>query len=257
MVDQHRTLLRVLDCRGHVLQYRFPVIRNHHRTTAQHVARTNQHGVADTLGTGKRLFDAGGQRALRLRNLKIFNQLAEPLAILGQIDRLGRCANDGNTGLLERQRQVQRSLTAELHDHADLRPAGSLVLIDAEHIFQRQRLKVEAVAGVVVGRDGFRVAVHHDRLVAIFAQCKRSMAAAVVELYALPDAVRTAAKDHHLLLRGWRCLVFFVVAAVKVRREALELARAGVDHLVDRHHVQLFTQRAHRRRAFRARQTPA
>jgi hypothetical protein len=63
---------------------------------------------------------------------------------------------------------------------------------DLEHVFQRQRLEVQAIRGVVVGRHGLRIAVDHDRLVAVFAHGQRGMHAAVVELDALADAVRTA-----------------------------------------------------------------
>ena len=50
------------------------------------------------------------------------------------------------------QRQLQRRLAAVLHDHAD-----RLFLVDDfQHVFQRQRLEVQAVGGVVVGRYGLR-----------------------------------------------------------------------------------------------------
>jgi len=40
----------------------------------------------------------------------------------------------------------------ELHDHANGR-ARSFVFADGKHVFERERLEVEAVAGVVIGRD--------------------------------------------------------------------------------------------------------
>ena len=69
---------------------------------------------------------------------------------------------------------------------------------DLEHVLERQRLEVQAVGGVVVGRDGLRIAVDHDGLVAVLAQRQRRVHAAVVELDALPDAVRAAAQHHDL-----------------------------------------------------------
>ncbi len=78
------------------------------------------------------------------------------------------------------------------------RALRSFVLINRPHVFERQRLEVETVAGVVVGRDGFRIAIDHDRLVAVFAQRERSVAAAVIELNSLPDAVGPAAENDDL-----------------------------------------------------------
>jgi hypothetical protein len=75
---------------------------------------------------------------------------------------------------------------------------------DLEHVFERDRLEVQAIRGVVVGGHGLRVAVDHDGLVAVLAQRERGMHAAVVELDALADAVRTAAEHHDLLAVGRR-----------------------------------------------------
>ena len=88
---------------------------------------------------------------------------------------------------------LQRRLAAELDDHA----LGLLDLDDAEDVLERQRLEVEAVGGVVVGRDRLGVAVDHHRVAAGLAHGHRRVHAAVVELDALADAVRARAEDHH------------------------------------------------------------
>src|SRR3546814_2288752 len=51
---------------------------------------------------------------------------------------------------------------------------------------------------VVIGRDGFRVAVDHDGLEPGFLQRIGRMDAAIVEFDALADAVRAAAEDDDL-----------------------------------------------------------
>src|SRR5438876_611019 len=78
------------------------------------------------------------------------------------------------------------------------RPLG----LDHGHdVLERQRLEVQPVRRVVVGRHGFRIAVHHDRLETFFAKREAGMAATVVELDALSDPVRPAAEDDDLALR--------------------------------------------------------
>ena len=67
----------------------------------------------------------------------------------------------GTPEALQRQRQVQRSLAAELDDHA-VRLFG---VVDIQNFFEREGLEVEAVASVVVGRDGLGIAVDHDRFI--------------------------------------------------------------------------------------------
>ncbi len=155
---------------------------------------------------------------------QVVEQLAEQLAVLGQVD-IGRVgADDGHAQPLQRQRQVERRLPAELHDHA----VGLLGIADVEDVFQRERLEVEAVAGVVVGGDGLGVAVDHDRFDAHLLQGERRVAAAVIELDALADAVGPAAQNHDLLAIARVGLARALVAGIEVRREAFELGGAGV-----------------------------
>ena len=131
----------------------------------------------------------------RRRNVRVVEQLAEQLAILGEIDVVRIGADDRHARLLQRQRQIERRLAAELHDHA----VGLLGVADVQHVFERERLEVQAVAGVVIGGDGFRIAVDHDRFDAELLQREGGVAAAVIELDSLPDAVGTAAENHDFL----------------------------------------------------------
>ena len=81
----------------------------------------------------------------------------------------------------------------------------AVLLLDAEDledVLEGQRLEVEAVGGVVVGGDGLGVAVDHDGLEAGLGQREAGVAAAVVELDALADAVGAAAEDDDLAVGG-------------------------------------------------------
>ena len=75
----------------------------------------------------------------------------------------GRGADDRDAGVLEPLRQAERGLAAELADDAGDRAGLPLGVHDLEHVLERQRLEVEPVGGVVVGRDRLGVAVDHDR----------------------------------------------------------------------------------------------
>ena len=158
------------------------------------------------------------------------SRLAEPLAVLGEVDGVERRAEDREARGLDRPRELERRLAAELDHDA----VGLLALADREHRLRVERLEVEAVGRVVVGRDGLGVAVDHHRLVAELAIGLDSVDAAVVELHSLPDAVRARAENHDALpvaLR--RALVLLAPGGVEVVRGRVDLARDGVDAPVD------------------------
>jgi hypothetical protein len=92
----------------------------------------------------------------RLRDAEVPQQLIEALPVLGQIDRVRRGAENVDAGFLQRQRQLQRRLAAELHDARHVDVALALALDHRHHVFERQRLEVQAIGGVVVGRHRLR-----------------------------------------------------------------------------------------------------
>ena len=73
-------------------------------------------------------------------------------------------------------------------------PSGRSSSHDVERALERERLEVEPVGGVVVGRDRRRVRVDHHRLVAEPPERLRGADAAVVELDPLADPVRARAE---------------------------------------------------------------
>src|SRR3546814_19738810 len=93
----------------------------------------------------------GGRGAVgRLPEVERGEQCLEPLAVLGEVDGVGRGAEAGDPGALEIVGQLQRRLAAELHD-ATLQNAAALLLApNADHVLGGQLLEVEAVRGFVL-----------------------------------------------------------------------------------------------------------
>ncbi len=124
------------------------------------------------------------------------------------------------------------------------RARAALGIDDLQHVLGRERLEIEPVGGVVIRRDRLRVAIDHDGLVADVAQREAGVAAAIVELDALPDPVRPAAEDHHLAgLRGSRLVDRRAgegrrIGRVHVGGGGGELGRAGIDALEDGPHAE-------------------
>jgi hypothetical protein len=211
------------------------VVDDLHGSAAEHVARAHHDGVADLLGELHGLLGRARGAVGRLAQLELGQELLEALAVLGDVDRVGAGADDRHAGGGEPARQVERRLPAVLHDHAP----GLFLVDDLEHVLEGERLEIQAVGGVVVGRHRLRIAVDHDGLEAIVAQRERGVHAAVVELDALPDAVRPAAQHHDLLARRGLGFALVFVSRVQVRGLGRELRRAGVDALVHRADAQL------------------
>jgi len=97
----------------------------------------------------------------------LVEQASETAAVFGEIDRFGRRADDGNSVRFEVEREIERCLTAKLHNHT----LWALSIHYGEDVFECERLEIKAVRSVVIGRDGFRIAIDHNGLDAALTQC--------------------------------------------------------------------------------------
>ena len=226
-----------LDGFAHVTLQVALLVHDFHGAAAQNIARTHHQRVTEGGSFFKRLGLGTGRRVGRLAQLELVQELLKAFTVFGRVDHVGRGADDGHAVALQVQRQLQRRLATVLHDHAE----RLFFVNDLEHVFQRQRLEVQAVGGIVVGGHGFGVAVDHDGLVTVFAHGQCRVNAAVVKLDALADAVGAAAQHHDLFLVG-RCgfafAAFGLVGRVHVGGVGGELGRAGVDPFVNRAHTE-------------------
>ena len=145
-----------------------------------------------------------GHQTARLRQSQAFAQRVEAGAVLGHVNGGRTGPDDGRSRRLERTGQLERCLPPELHDDT----YRLFVLHDVHHVFKGQRLEVQAVGGVIVGADRLGVAVDHDGFKPGLLKRPDRVNRGVVELDALPDAVRAAAQNHDFLLVGGKYLVF-------------------------------------------------
>ena len=222
-----------------------------HGPAAKHVGRPHHDREADLLGGQERLFDGIGDAVLGLPELELVDQHLEAVAVLGQVDGIRGRAENGYILGIERLRELERRLPAELHDHALELAVGTFRPDDGHHVLRRQRLEVQPVGGVVVRRDCLGIAVDHDGLVAGLREREGCVAAAIVELDALPDAVGAAAQDDDLLAAARVGLAVhlaaqrLLVGRVHVGRGRWEFRGAGIDALIDREHAEALALRRH------------
>ena len=215
-----------------------------HGAAAEHIGRADHDRIADLVGDRARLFRRGGDAALRLAQLEPVEQFAEAVAVLGEIDGVGRGAEDRHLGLFQRLGKLERRLAAELHDDAVQRAVAALGVDDLDHVLGGERLEIQPVGGVVIGRHRLRIAVDHDGFVAGVLQREGGVAAAIVELDALADAVRAAAENDDLVFVRRRRLIGGaagerrLVGRIHVGGRRGEFGGAGVDALEHRAHAE-------------------
>jgi hypothetical protein len=114
-VDEHRTVVRHVHGARHVAIERLGIEHDGHAAAAEHVRRPHDHGEPNLFGHVARLLARHGRAAGGLRDAEIAEQIREALAVLGEVDRIRRRADDFDPGLLQREGQLQRRLAAELH----------------------------------------------------------------------------------------------------------------------------------------------
>ncbi len=195
-VDQDGLAFRRGDGFGHVFVELGLARDDRHAPSAQDETRAHQNRVADFARDPPGVRNGMGDAARRLLHADVRNEFLEEIAVFRAVDVVRRGADDRRTGFLEALGQVQRRLPAVLHDDA----VALFAVIDLHHVLESERLEVEPVRGVVVGRDGFRIRVDHHDFVSAALESERRVAAAPVELDALADAVGAAPEDHDLFL---------------------------------------------------------
>ncbi len=210
------------------------VIDDFHAAAAEHVGRADQDGVANLVGDLLGVLEGHGGAVLRGDQPGVVKHAGELAAVLSEVDRFRGRAKDGDAGVGQLLRQLQRCLAAKLYKDAHHAAGAFFGGDNLEDVLKGQRFEVQAGGDVVVRGDGFRVAVDHNGLVAGLAQRHGGVDAGVVELDALADAVGPGAEDQDGRLGVQRDLVLLVVGRVMVRGVGGELGGAGIHGLVDR-----------------------
>ncbi len=118
-----------------------------HRPSAEHVGGPDEDGVADLVGDTDGVLARACHPPRRRAQVVRSQQSRESFAVLREVDRVVRRAEDRVAGLLDRARELQGCLPAELDDDS----LRTLAVADREHRLGVERLEVEPVGGVVVG----------------------------------------------------------------------------------------------------------
>ena len=229
-VHQHRLVGAGVDGVAHVPPELLGARHDGHGTTTNDVGRTYQHRVPELLGDHQSLLGGPGGTTRSLWDPQLRKQGLESLTVLGAVEvgKLG--AQDRHPGSLQLARKVDGRLATELDDD----PLRLLEVDDVHDVLDGERFEVQLVGDGEVGGHRLRVGVHDDRLIPGGLDGLDRVHGGVVELDALTDADRPGAQHQDAGAIRLHRLVLHLVGRVEVRGRGVELAGAGVDHLVDR-----------------------
>src|SRR5690606_15071612 len=119
----------------------------------------------------------------------------EAPAIFGQIERIIRCTDNFDAVLVQLLSEFQSCLPTELNDN----PFRLLVKNEIIKMLPEYGLEVQFIGDIKVCRDGFRIAVDHDSLVATLARCEHTVYTRVIKLNTLSNPVRSRTEYNYLL----------------------------------------------------------
>ena len=239
-VDQNRTIRCHANRCLHIFCNTLLVINHFHTTAAENIRRTYHDRITDACCDRGCFLNGGSHTGFRHRDFQLIHHRTELVTVFCQINDCRRSTQDLYAVLFQIRCQVERCLAAKLRDHTH----RLFLVIDAQYIFQGQRLKIQLIGGIIVGRYGLRIAVDNDGLKAQLFQRHCCVYTAVVKLDTLADTVRSAAQDHDLLTVGcFRDILVQVVAGVVIAA----LFGTGYVHLVPvLYHIQSRTAVADR-----------
>ena len=160
-VDEHGPLFRHARRRREVLLERRRIVHDLHRASAEHVRRPHEHrdsrsrSAASSASSTLVAVPFGGCSSPSSRAIFSKRRRSSAMSIAsGDVPRIG-------TPAASRSRV---SLSGVCPPSCTITPSGCSRCDDLEHVLERERLEVQLVRGVEVGRDGLRIRVDHDRL---------------------------------------------------------------------------------------------
>ena len=230
-IDQNRMFRKVGNGAGDDA-HKFVDVRvacgNLHTLTAQNITRAHQNGIAEAVRGGERLFGGEYRLPLRARDVAVFQNFVEAFAVFGGVDVVGVRAENGHAQIVERFCKFNGGLPAEL----DNRAVGLFHFDNVGDIFGGQRLEIQLVRNVEVGRNRFGVVVDDNRLTARLLERPNRVHRAVVKFDTLADADRSGTEHHDffMFLFGGVDFVFHTVIGIVVWRLRRKFSRAGVNY---------------------------
>ena len=164
-----------------------------HGRSAEHITGSYQNGITYfvykgiNFTEGRQLFPAGLVNANPVKHGREF------VPVFGIINIFSLRAEDGNFLRIKGHGQVIGYLASGRENH----PPGRFQFNNIHNPFKSQLVKIEPVAHVVIGRNGFRIVIDHYRTPAFPANSQQRLHTAPVKFNGTPNAVGSGAQYHN------------------------------------------------------------
>ena len=208
---------------------------NDHILAPQYVGGTEQHRIAQALCSGNGFLGGHHRFPFGAFDAVLFQNFIKAFSVFGNVNAVGLGAEDMFSPGIEVFCQLNGSLSAKGHYHA----IGFFRVEDIADILRCKGFKIEAVGGVEVGGNGFRVVIDQHHFVAGFLQRPYAVNRGIVKLNALTDADGAGAENNDALFAGsvfgneFFGFVFFIEGAVKVGGLCGKFPGAGIHHFIN------------------------
>ena len=211
-VNQDWTVRCYTNCCLHVVSHCHIIVDYFHSTSAKYVRWANHNRITDLACDLYCLFYGCSHSRFRHRNLQLIHHCTELISVLCKIDNRRCGSKNTNAILLQICCQIQRCLSTELCNHAK----WFFLFVNAQHVFQCQRLEVQLVRSIIVCRNRLRITVHDNRLKSKLLQRHCRMYTTIIKLNTLTDTVRSTAKDHNLTVIRYRIGILCIICRVVI-----------------------------------------
>ncbi len=164
---------------------------------AEREARADDGGQADIVERRERLNKRLDLVRARRRQSDARHGLAEQLAVLRHVDRVGRGADHLDVEFLQHAHlsQGERAVERGLPAHGGEQRVRAFLLDDLGDDLRRDRLDVSGIGEIGIGHDRRRIGIDENDPVALVLERLAGLRAGIVELAGLADDDRAGADD--------------------------------------------------------------
>jgi hypothetical protein len=197
LFHQHLVYRREIEATADDLQEFLAVVGDPAARAAQGERGPDDGRVTDLGLRGQRLLQRSRDRGPRHRQPDLDHRLTEQFAILGQLDRLARGADQLDAKAFQDTMvgQIEGTVQRRLSAHGRQQGIRPLFFDDPRHRAPIDRLDVGGIGHVRIGHDRGGVGVHQHDAETLLAQRLARLRAGVVELAGLADHDRAGADD--------------------------------------------------------------
>ena len=187
LIDKHRIFNAARKYTVHIGFNLNVIVDDTHILSAYNVRGTKQYGVSYGICRCYRFSEIHYARSDGTLDIESFKQSVKLFTVLCGVYTLSGRTKYSDTVIVEELRQLYSCLSAKRNDDA----YRLLDLKDIHNVLGGERLKIQPVRGIIVGRNGFGVVVDYNNVIAKLLKRPYAVNGRIVKLDSLSYSDRT------------------------------------------------------------------